>query len=86
MLLQVLKSRIVLGSVRGKNDKIDAQRIADYGVRFADKLKPYTLCDQTLQNLKTLNTKSPACKDQELNLTQANDDNKKFIGKELQKS
>ncbi|MBK9736842.1 MAG: transposase [Saprospiraceae bacterium] len=47
--LEIKKST---GISRGKNDKIDAQRIADYGVRFADKLKPYTLCDQTLTELK----------------------------------
>ncbi|MBK8518411.1 MAG: transposase [Saprospiraceae bacterium] len=44
------------GNSRGKNDKIDAKRIADYGVRFADKMKTYTFCDQTLTELKGLNT------------------------------
>ncbi|MBK8624568.1 MAG: IS110 family transposase [Saprospiraceae bacterium] len=74
------------GISRGKNDKIDAQRIADYGVRFADKLKPYTLCDQTLTALKALNTKRAQLVRIKAQLTQANDDNKKFIGKETQKT
>lgn len=73
------------GISRGKNDKIDAKRIADYGVRFADKLKPYTLCDQTLTTLKVLNTKRSQLVKIKAQLTQAKDDNKKFLGKETQK-
>lgn len=73
------------GISRGKNDKIDAKRIADYGVRFADKLKPYTLCDQTLTELKALNTKRSQLVRIKAQLTQAKDDNKKFQAKELQK-
>lgn len=73
------------GITRGKNDKIDAQRIADYGVRFADKLKPYTLCDQTLTELKALHTKRTQLVRIKAQLTQARDDNKKFLNKELLK-
>lgn len=73
------------GISRGKNDKIDAKRIADYGVRFADKLKPYILCDQTLSELKGLNTLRTQMVRIKAQLTQANDDNKKFQSKELQK-
>ncbi|MEZ4912109.1 MAG: transposase [Saprospiraceae bacterium] len=80
--LEIKKST---GITRGKNDKIDAQRIADYGVRFADKLKPYTLCDQTLTELKGLNTKRTQLVRIKAQLTQARIDNKKFQGKALQK-
>ncbi len=73
------------GISRGKNDKIDARRIADYGVRFADKLKPYTLCDQTLSELKGLNTLRAQMVRIKAQLTQAEDDNKKFQSKELLK-
>jgi transposase len=73
------------GISRGKNDKIDAKRIADYGVRFADKLKPYTLCDQTLSELKGLNTKRAQLVRIKSQLTQAKDDNKKFQNKDLLK-
>ncbi|MBK8670043.1 MAG: transposase [Saprospiraceae bacterium] len=73
------------GISRGKNDKIDAKRIADYGIRFADKLKPYTLCDQTLTELKGLNTLRTQMVRIKAQLTQANDDIKKFQSKELQK-
>lgn len=73
------------GISRGKNDKIDARRIADYGVRFADKLKPYTLCDQTLTELKGLNTLRAQMVRIKAQLTQAKGDNKKFQSKQLQK-
>lgn len=73
------------GISRGKNDKIDAKRIADYGVRFADKLKPYIMCDQTLSELKGLNTLRTQMVRIKAQLTQANDDIKKFQCKELQK-
>ncbi len=73
------------GISRGKNDKIDARRIADYGLRFADKLKPYTLCDQGLSELKGLNTKRAQLVRLKSQMTQANDDNKKFQSKDLLK-
>lgn len=73
------------GISRGKNDKIDARRIADYAVRFADKLKPYTFCDQTIAELKALNTKRSQIVRIKTQLTQAKDDNKKFLSKVLQK-
>lgn len=73
------------GISRGKNDKIDAKRIADYGLRFADKLKPYTMCDKTLVEIKGLNTKRAQLVRIKSQLTQANDDNKKFQGRDLLK-
>ena len=73
------------GISRGKNDKVDARRIADYAIRFADKLKPYTICDKTLSELKGLNTLRTQMVRIKAQLTQANDDNKKFQSKELQK-
>jgi transposase len=74
-----------IGISRGKNDKIDARRIADYGVRFADKLKPYALCDQGLSELKGLYTKRSQLVRLKSQLTQAKDDNKKFQNKDLLK-
>lgn len=74
-----------IGISRGKNDRIDAKRIAEYGVRFRDKMKPYTLSNQTLIELKVLNTKRTQIVRIKAQLTQAKDDNKKFQSKELQK-
>jgi transposase len=73
------------GISRGKNDKIDAKRIADYGIRFSDKLKPYKLCDKTLTELKGLTTMRAQMVRIKAQLTQGNDDTRKFLGKEFQK-
>lgn len=73
------------GISRGKNDKIDAKRIADYGLRFADKLKPYTLCEKMLVEIKGLNTKRAQLVRIKSQMIQANDDNKKFQSKDLLK-
>lgn len=73
------------GISRGKNDKIDAKRIADYGIRFADKLKPYTFCEKMLVEIKGLNTKRAQLVRIKSQMTQANDDNKKFQSKDLLK-
>jgi transposase len=80
--LEIKKSS---GITRGKNDIIDAQRIVDYGVRFTDKLKPYTISNETISQLKGLRTKRSQLVGVRTQLTQANDDNKKFMDKELLK-
>jgi transposase len=43
-----------LGFVRGKNDKVDARRIADYAIRFQDKLRLYSLSENNIATLKIL--------------------------------
>jgi len=43
-----------IGLVRGKNDKVDAMRIAEYCMRFNDKLKPSKLPEQNIIELKQL--------------------------------
>lgn len=42
------------GLVRGKTDKIDSRRIADYAFRFQDKCRLYSLPDKKLASLKVL--------------------------------
>jgi transposase len=42
------------GLVRGKSDKIDARRIADYGHEKREKLIPDTACDKMIQRLRLL--------------------------------
>jgi len=44
------------GMTRGKNDKVDAQRIAQYAFRFADKLEPSSIPSDTLLKIKNLLT------------------------------
>lgn len=49
--LEIKKS---LGIVRGKNDQIDARRIALYGYRLKDELKPSKVPEITIIKLKNL--------------------------------
>lgn len=42
------------GVTRGKNDKVDARRIAEYAMRFFDKAKPYQRPIEELMRLKQL--------------------------------
>lgn len=45
-----------MGLVRGKDDKIDAQRIAQYAARFQDKVRLYVPSKKSLEKLKVLQT------------------------------
>ncbi len=42
------------GVTRGKNDKVDARRIAEYAMRFIDKARPYERPSEELTRLKQL--------------------------------
>ncbi len=44
------------GVQRGKNDKVDAKRIALYAHRFNDKAKIYQAADEVIERLKYLNS------------------------------
>lgn len=48
--------RMSIGMKRGKNDRIDAQRIAEYGFRFQDKVRLLTSNQVELQELSQLLT------------------------------
>lgn len=43
-----------LGMLKGKSDKLDAQRIREYGIRFSDKLKFVKYEDEELSELKEI--------------------------------
>lgn len=51
--LQIKKS---LGMQRGKNDKIDSKRIAEYGYEKREKLKEHKVCNGAITRLKQLLT------------------------------
>jgi len=55
--LQIKKS---LGMQRGKNDKIDSRRIAEYGYEKRDKLKENKSCNTAIVRLKQLLTQRRA--------------------------
>ena len=43
-----------MGLTRGKNDKVDARRIAEYSYRYHDHAVRYKMQDRTLESLKNL--------------------------------
>jgi transposase len=43
-----------MGLTRGKNDKIDAARIAEYAYRYSDKAVRYAIADDALVSMKNL--------------------------------
>jgi len=43
-----------MGFVRGKNDKIDAERIALFAKRFSDTLEPYKLPSNTIRKMQIM--------------------------------
>ena len=47
--------KLSLGLQRGKNDKVDAKRIAEYAMRYTDRLKPWKPKRIVLQKLQLLN-------------------------------
>lgn len=46
--------KLSLGLTRGKTDKVDAKRIAEYAFRFNDKLRPYQPRREVVDQLDTL--------------------------------
>ena len=42
------------GVQRGKNDKIDARKIADYALRYQDKVRLFSLPEKNIESLKQL--------------------------------
>lgn len=44
------------GVQRRKNDKIDAERIADYAIRYVDKARLQTLDDKVIETVKSLSS------------------------------
>ena len=42
------------GITRGKDDRVDARRIAEYAYRFSDKAVPYKMPDKALASLRSL--------------------------------
>ena len=43
-----------MGITRGKNDKIDAARIAEYAYRYSDKAVRYTIAEEAMVSMKNL--------------------------------
>lgn len=70
--------KLSLGLQRGKNDKIDAARIAEYAMRYTDKLKPWQPKREVVDNLQLLtNSRSRLLKARK-SLTKDIEDSRRF--------
>lgn len=50
-----MQIKSVLRMSRGKNDRVDARRIAEYADRYMDKMRPYSRPLSQIEELKSLN-------------------------------
>ncbi len=71
--------KLTLGIVRGKNDKIDSIRIAEYAMRFADKLKLYVPKRKVIGKLQTLSALRRRLSECKKMIKQPLKESKKFI-------
>lgn len=55
-IVPAMKIKETILTQRGKNDKVDAIRIAEYGQRFSDRIKPTQLADSKVFLLRKLMT------------------------------
>ncbi len=77
--------KLSMGMKREKNDVIDARMIAEYTIRFSDKLKLWLPDDATISELKCLETVRAKYVKIKKQLTQSNDDNDKFMEPSINK-
>lgn len=74
--------KLSLGLQRGKNDRVDAQRIAEYALRYTDRLKQWTPKRDVLERLQILTgMRSRLIKARNV-LTSHTPEVKKFLGKQ----
>jgi transposase len=73
--------KMSLGLSREKNDIVDARMIAEYTFRFSDKLKLWTPSEKSVAELKHLESQRSQYVHLKKQLTQAKDDQKKFMPK-----
>lgn len=74
--------KLSLGLQRGKNDKVDAQRIAEYAMRYTDRLKQWKPKRDVLEKLQILSgLRSRLIKARNV-LTSHTEEVKSFMGKE----
>jgi transposase len=80
-----LHIKLTLGLTRGKNDKIDARRIAEFCNRNHDKLVPHKIETKLTATLKALQTKRNQYVKMKCQLSQGSSDNKVFLDAETSK-
>lgn len=74
--------KLSLGLRRGKNDKIDAQRIAEYAMRNMDKLKQWQPKRDVIERLQILIKLRDRLVRSRKDITRTNEDAKRFFPKE----
>jgi len=77
-VIHALNIKLSMGMTRGKNDAIDAIMIAEYTLRFSDKLRVWNPDDATIGELKHLETLRARYVKSKIQLSQCEDDYKKF--------
>ena len=80
--IQIKKS---IGIQRGKNDRIDAFRIAKYAYKNREELRLWKPVSETLQQIKALHTQRSILMKCKLQLLQSISEDKTFQSKEIQK-
>lgn len=73
--------KLSLGLQRGKNDKVDAQRIAEYAMRYTDRLKQWKPKRPIIQKLQLLNSLRARLLKAKNSISGPTLDVKRFIGK-----
>lgn len=81
-LESAMNIKLSLGLQRGKNDRVDAQRIAEYAMRFKDKLRPWQPRREVLIKLQLLNRMRARLVKAKADLSKFNETAKRFLTKE----
>jgi transposase len=81
-LENAINIKLSLGLKRGKNDKVDAQRIAEYAQRYSDRLKQWSPKRKVIDHLQILIRLRERLLKARLEIERFNEDAKRFMSKE----
>ena len=81
-LESALNIKLSLGLQRGKNDKVDAQRIAEYALRYSDRLKQWSPKRKVIDHLQLLIRLRERLIKARQEISRFNQDAKRFMSKE----
>lgn len=74
--------KLSLGLQRGKSDKVDAQRIAEYALRYSDRLKQWSPKRKVIDHLQLLIRLRERLVKARIEISRFNADAKRFMSKE----
>jgi transposase len=74
--------KLSLGLQRGKSDKVDAQRIAEYALRYSDRMKQWSPKRKVIDHLQLLIRLRERLIKARLEISRFNEDAKRFMSKE----